>query len=375
MDFDELPKEEGLCLAIRGHSKHGKTHMANMVCGVERTVVADTHATNSTIETLRKIGQVKFRRVADWSALLRMTDDFVREYEPPAAFILDSGSDMVDMAQNWFKEKTGKQPFQFAWSEVWGYIRNWMNSLTRPGYDLILTSRMKRVYSESTEGGGGGTWTGDWEPAEWKDLDYQLSAGIYLQRGMTIGGRLYFDYRIFPAVMTKDNLVMSRWARLGECKPYIVGPFNRDNILRQIQTPWFGSMRDILNEYWLLLKDSPLPVEKKFVADIEMVMKSNKLELSKDWEEPVGERYSAPMIPVPDVASSGPRAALEEAAKDIKPEPKKEPATGGEEAPKPAPKEKKAAAKKEPPKPVPETPKKKAEPEKKNENAEDTWTI
>lgn len=311
MDFDSMPKEEGLCIAIRGHSKFGKTHMSNMIDGPENTVVADTHATNSTIETLRKIGNSKFRRVGDWSALLRMTDEFIRDYDPPAAFVLDSGSDLVDMAQNFYKENFGVQAYKFAWAEVWGYIRSWMADLTTRGYDLILTSHMKRVYIASGEDDSG-SWNGEWEPKEWKDLDYQLSVGIWLERGIEIGGKTYFDYRIFPKVSTATGLIMGRWTRLGETKQYITGVFTRDNILEQIKTPWYGTIRDILNEYWLQLKDSDLPSDKKFVRDIELFFKNKDIKLDKKWVPPVGEPYETPQIPIIDPEASRTRKELDE---------------------------------------------------------------
>ena len=315
MKFDVMPDEEGLCIAIRGHSKFGKTHMANMVAGVDNSVIADTHATNSTIETLRKIGQTKFRKVGEWGELLKMTDDFIREYNPPMAFIFDSGSDMVDMAQLFYKEKYGKQAGSFQWAEVWGYIRNWMNTITSRGFDLILTSSMKRVYTSSDDDSFG-SWTGEWEPKEWKDLDYQLSVGIWLERGMRLHGKVWFDYRIFPAVKTKDGLTMSRWARLGECKQYITGPFTRESIKEQVRLPWYGTKIDILNEYWLQLKDSDQPNDQIFVRDIEAFFKGNKYNLDKNWIPPVGKPYERPAIPIVDV-SGGPAAALAEAKKAV----------------------------------------------------------
>lgn len=328
MDFDELPEEEGLTIAIRGHSKFGKTHMANMIDGPELTVVADTHATNSTVETLRKLGNHKFRRISDWTELLRFTDDFITEYKPPAAFVLDSGSDLVDMAQNYYKKNSGVQAFKFAWAEVWGYIRDWMSELTTRGYDLILTSRMKRVYIASGDDDSG-AWNGEWEPKEWKDLDYQLSIGIWLDRGMEIGGRVYFDYRIFPKVSTANGLVMGRWTRLGETKQYITGVFTRENILEQVKTPWYGTIRDILNEYWLQLRESELPIDKKFVADIELFFKGKEIKLDPKWVPPIGEPYTAPQIPIVSVASSRARKELDELEDAVKESGKKEAANGG----------------------------------------------
>jgi hypothetical protein len=380
MDFDEMPQEEGLCVAIRGHSKHGKTHMANLVAGVERTVVADTHAANSTIETLRKIGQHKFRRVRDFDGLIRMTDDFIRDYDPPMAFVLDSGSDLVDMAQNKYKDTTGVQAFTFAWAEVWGYIRDWMNSITRAGYDLVLTSMMKRTYEQvaGSDGQTSGQWTGGWEPKEWKDLDYQLSVGIWLERGIRYDGKLLFDYRIFPAVKTKDGLVMSRWARLGECKPYIVGPFIRESIKEQIQRPWHGTLRDILNEYWLQLRQSELKSDIKFVKDIETFFKAHKIDLDKDWEPPVGKPYERPAIPtieLPTDDSTGPAKALKETEKAIKSDTKNGPGHGGETA------ENDGLSQEEDPGNNDEIPDSEPEPEEvpnesqTDDNDEDVWTI
>lgn len=283
MEFAPLPDDDkmGMALAIRGLSKHGKTYAANALNGSTATVFADTHRTNSTIETMKIVGNPKLRRIRTFDELNSMASEFAREFKPSSSFVMDSGSDLVNLAQLKYKEDHNKPAYMFEWATVWGYIKDFMETITHSGNDLIFTIMMKRSRNSK-----GDVIVGSYEPAEWKDLEYHSTAVFRLQRGIRLADKLWFPYRIF--IMVDNN----RYAYIGESKPMIVGAFARQNVRDQLQLKYHGTVKDCLNEYWALLKDSQYNNDRRFVSDIEKLLDA---ELKKDFQPPVGDRVTTPV--------------------------------------------------------------------------------
>lgn len=285
MEFDALPENVGKAFAIRGFSQMGKTHLSHMLNGVDRTYVADTHSTNSTIETCMKLGNTKYRRIRTWADLMAYARAFATEVEPPATFVLDSGSDMVTMAQKNYEFEYGKKPFEYSWAVVWSYIYDFLSTVISRGGDIVLTIMLREIRDPKTNL----RIPGEYEPKQWKDLKYQLSAGFTLMRGLNLGGTQWFPYWRFIRI---DG---SRYVGIDAQKPLLVGEFARPNIMRQLNTEYFGTARTALNEFYANLYESVLPRDKRFCADISTLLGSDLLSPAKfkEFEEKhlLGNQY------------------------------------------------------------------------------------
>jgi len=283
--YTPLRKDGPVSFAIRGLSKVGKTHNANLFNGPEKTFVMDTHPANSTLQTCTKLGNIKVRRVASIDEIETFTSEVLSEKpERPCSLVLDSASSLVEFAQSKYKAKHGKMPFEYTWGEVFDYIREWLRRVNEANVDLILTVKMKRSYSENEKGES--VWNGGWEPQEWKDLDYEVDFSVNLEQGLKIKESVYFPYIVFARVATKEGQSWSRFNSPTQTKPFIVGALTRENVMKQILEPYEGTTKDILREYYSSLRSSPSPIDKRFCRDIKKLFTEIKEPLSDDFVVP-----------------------------------------------------------------------------------------
>ncbi|MAH48119.1 hypothetical protein CMI37_20010 [Candidatus Pacearchaeota archaeon] len=301
MKFPALPKNNALTIGIRGQSKYGKTYLSNTFNTIPNSVVADTHRTRSTVETMKILNNSKLRRIRTFDELDSMATEFAVEYKPNSSFVLDSGSDIVNLAMLKYKEQHGKNPFEFTWQTVWDYIKTFMETVTGSGNDLILTLMMKRRRNEQGE-----IIPGVWQAHEWKDLEYHASAMFSLQRGVQIGQKLWFPYRIFVKV---DS---NRFSPIGSTKPMIVGSFTRPNVLEQLQHEYRGTIKDVLNEYYHSLYDSEYNNDVRFCRDIKELL-GPELKEADSVDDLVGDKHEKPVQQTEDelIISSENRDSME----------------------------------------------------------------
>jgi len=176
---------------------------------------------------------------------------------------------------NYRKEK-GKMPYKFAWQEVWEDIRNWIHSIISQGFDLVFTVEMIPMRNED-----GNIIKGEFEPKEWKSLEFESTITITLNRGLYWEGKTYFPERIFA------KLDKTRFVRPDYKKPYIVGELDRKNLLEQAQTPFYGDFYDLLQDYYDHYKDSKRPMDKSFVRELRRELPESKESKTKEktlWE-------------------------------------------------------------------------------------------
>jgi hypothetical protein len=271
--FDEFPETIPITLVLRGQSGFGKTYLANILNGKERTYFADTHPTNSTIETLKIIKNPNFKKTPTWGDLVQFTNSIIQLRQPPGTIVLDTASFMNNMGMAHYKKEHGKQVFEFAWGEVWGYFRNWMSSVTDHGFDLVLTIQMAQRRDAE-----GSIIEGEFRAHEWKSLIYESSATIELCDGLEINGKRYFEGNRFI------KIIKTRFQDIGHMKPYIVGEPTKENVLSQLKERWEGDESQLLEEFKMDIlskEDKATLKEQKLLRDLESVIKENVKEISE----------------------------------------------------------------------------------------------
>lgn len=262
--FDQLPDNIPITLVIRGQSGFGKTFLSNVINGKDRTYFADTHATNSTVETLQLIGNKNFKKTPTWDDVVVFTNSIIKHKDPPGTIVLDTGSYMNNMGMMKYKADHGTQPYKYTWQHVWKYFRDWMASVINAGFDLVITVQMTQKRD-----GEGTIIEGSWKPHEWKSLLYETTATIELVKGLEIGEKIYLeDYKFIKIIKT-------RFMDVGHMKPYIVGEPTKENILSQLKEKWEGDDLSLLREFQMDVAskgDNATLREKKFLREIEKVI-------------------------------------------------------------------------------------------------------
>lgn len=325
--YDTVRITSPIVMAIRGLSGTGKTFGANSINGTAHTVFMDTHEGTSTEETLALLGNRKYKKLwketdetKRWDYMVEFVVRVLRAHgadvsydtvvydvmtkkgvkkasridvrvnspikKTPLAFVLDSSSPMVTMGALKYKGDVGAHPFEFTWQQVWNYIGSLFYLITEAGADFIHTIQFKPARDKE-----GSIIKGEYEPAEWKTLEYNCTVSINLEQGIKLpDGRTLFDYWVFPKVMK------SRWTQSGAfTKPILVCQYlTKQVILDQLRRPYYGTFWNILNEYWILLHESDKPTHKRFCKDIEKAFDSNdEATLVKTgYKHPVGDIIS-----------------------------------------------------------------------------------
>lgn len=248
----------GQLVTIGGLTGMGKTYWANYWNDPDLTFFIDTHGTFSTIETLHRLGQNKVWRATEWGLVLEYTKrflKFMKKSGKKGTLVLDSGSEMVTMAQNYVMARDGlKGVMNEKWGRVWKVIMEFLGMVVEAGHDLILTLQLKRTYDEKLDANDNRVliWNGEWEAKQWKDLPYQVTISIQLESGIYIADRK----KEFLPEYGFAKLVKSRYVRKSKTKPYIVGPVSKASVMPQVQTEYNGNYRDIVYESYLLTKEN-----------------------------------------------------------------------------------------------------------------------
>ena len=308
MDFFKPKVVPGWVLTLAGLTGSGKTHAANFISNPGETFFIDSHGTFSTIETLTLLGQQKVWRATEWTDLINATKEFLKVNKgKKATLVLDSGSELVEMAGNFVKARDNlKGIMNYAWGDVWAVIMGWLKMVVEAGHDLILTLQLKRIYEEFMDDKAQkvSIWTGEYEPKQWKDLPYQCTCQIQFEHGLTYPGQKapILRNRVFT------RLIKSRYAQTKETKPFIVGAITKANIAPQL-LPYSGTFQECCWEM-LLAHES----DAEFCKEIRKVAGT----VPPGWQ------------PAPQQAPQGPakaesQPAPRESALDAKEVPKKAP--------------------------------------------------
>lgn len=316
MDFFKPKVQPGWLITLAGLTGAGKTHVSNFFSGSPSfTFFIDSHGTFSTIETLTLLGQQQVWRATEWTDLMVATKDFIRINKGrKATLVLDTGSELVTMAQNYIMIRDNKKGIiNYGWGEVWKEIMAFLKMVTEAGHDLVLTLQLKRVYDEFMDEKSQkvAIWTGDYEAKQWKDLPYQCTCQIQLEHGITAPGKkeVILRNRVFT------RLIKSRYSPVQTTKPFIVGPITRANIAPQL-LPYSGTWQDCC---WELMQAQA--TDKEFCRELGKLAGS----IPEKWQPPAAQGPSleeTPAGPGKDAAPTKevPRKAIPKAKTETKDE-------------------------------------------------------
>jgi len=177
-------------------------------------------------------------RVREWQDLREAAARILTEVPPPATVVIDSASDLEDMASlQWARENGVSTVQRPDYSAVYRMIDSAINFWMRHGYHLVLLERVGPEYDPVSE-----SYTGRMVPNRYGKVSAKPHVVLELQWGLMIEGIQVLSDR-YPVAVVRKNV----WLPMGATKPYLLR-FTYPEVIRQLQQPWKGTVHDYLEE-------------------------------------------------------------------------------------------------------------------------------
>jgi hypothetical protein len=230
--WDPIPDRDNLVVEVFGPEGVGKTHFA---CTFPNPVVLDTEGRSHIV--MRKFGLDRLKRVRSWGDLRAAVEIIIANVKPPATIVVDSASDLQDMAAEAWLHETGQAAVwpRVNWGQVRAKIDTFIDFSREKGYNVVLTERVKRVFSEKAQ-----SYTGEMEPDRYYKTPYRVDVELELQHGLVLEGR----------EITKRPVAKVRkapWQHVSMIKPYLI-ELTYEAMRRDLFSPWRGSVDDLAAE-------------------------------------------------------------------------------------------------------------------------------
>jgi len=177
-------------------------------------------------------------RVREWQDLRETASRILSEVPPPATVVIDSASDLQDMASlQWARENGVSTAQRPNYSAVYRMIDAALDFWTDNGYHLVLLERVKQEYDPVAEG-----YTGRMVPNRYGRVSSKTHVVLELQWGLVLEGVQVLPDR-YPVAVVRKNV----WLPMGVTKPYLLR-FSYPELIQQLQQPWKGTVHDYLEE-------------------------------------------------------------------------------------------------------------------------------
>lgn len=231
-----------ISVEIFGKYDYGKTHFAE-------TFPAPAHIdTEGKADiVMRKLGNTKWFPVKVFQDIRNAVYTCVKD-DSVKTIVIDSSSDITEMAKEEWIMETGKQPVfknddgtiaRFLYHQIYNKIDELIRMVREGEKNLVLTSRVEhrwedgRVVEEWTERKG------------YKKADYQVMILIRAVKGLpdpqNPGKRKYGRFTF--GLVEKNNFV----GEIEGKKPYLVD-LSYQGVRNELLRPWNGTVEDIVRE-------------------------------------------------------------------------------------------------------------------------------
>lgn len=241
--WDHFPETEVLVCEVFGPEGSGKTHFATTW---PNPVFADTEGRAHLV--LRKRGITRWKKIATWDDLRRVSQAAVEAVPAPATFVVDSGSDLQSMAEEAWLQESGKENVypRVLWGQIFEKLDAFILFWREVGWNLVITERMKPEFDPTirTPTGQEGAYTGRLIPDRYKKVPYKADVVLELVPGLVINGEVI-------SRRTVARVLKTPWTAPWETKPYLID-VSYEGMMRELTKPWRGTMDDIIREIRVL---------------------------------------------------------------------------------------------------------------------------